>query len=277
LPTTLVFDGSSRPKPDPSLRTVAILDVLGFRRMVETLPLDQLAWRYEQSLHGVREFLREGHNEAEDLEFRREVRCDRYIFSDTVVLISTDENEGAALDVLLCAWRLSQWFISVGLPLRGGVSFGELYTSPVGQVFLGKALTSAHQLEQQQQWIGTAIDPSVVNQFPNLFQGKPDDLLSGLLPAYDVPMKDGTTVLLHTVNWRAQFVALKGVKSLLPEASDKSSADKIAHTLAYAKEMRGRGFAFRRPYPHRLAPVVVGQTDPPPPGTTVDLAHGDEF
>ena len=240
--------------------------------MVENEDLRALAHRYEISFKGMQAFLAPGDDLNEPEEFRHAIVCQRFVFSDTVILISTDDQERAAFNVLLHAWRLSQWFISVGLPLRGGVAFGELYANPREQVFLGRALTAAHALEQAQKWIGTSISPGVVERFPALFPSDPSDLVSGLFPLYDVPTKTGPQ-RMRTINWRAQFVAAKGIQSLLPKPTDAESATKIANTLSYAKEMRQRGYALRVPCPHLMAPVVIGD-EVPPNGV---LVHGDEF
>lgn len=84
-----------------------------------------------------------GDDPAEPEPLRRAVECLRFVFSDTVILVSTDDTEDAAEDVLFCAWRMSQFSIAGGLPLRGGV------------------------------------DESVVQQFPRLFPEDPKDYATG--------------------------------------------------------------------------------------------------
>ena len=259
-------------RPLLASRTVAVLDVLGFKGLIESAPLPSLAQRYEAALEGSTHFLEAGDDSNEPLELRRAVVCDRFVFSDTIILVSIDDGEAAAEDVLFCAWRTCQFFIGAGMPLRGAVAFGEMHADRSRQVFLGKALTRAHALEQRQQWIGAAIDPSLVAEFPNLFPDDAENYMTGVVPPYKVPMKDGLHESLRTINWRAQFVVEKGIRSLFRVSDDASVSAKVANTLAYAGEMRTRGYAFRRPYFHRMAPLVI--TDSPRPEA---VTHGDEL
>jgi len=268
-----IFGGLDEiPTIDLTSRTVATLDVLGFKHMIDSVQLPVLARRYKAALAGATRFLAAGEDLEEPEELRRAVVCDRFVFSDTVILVSTDETQDAAEDVLFCSWRMSQFFVGAGLPLRGAVAFGEMYSDRTAQVFLGKALTAAHALEQRQQWIGIAVDNSLVRKYGDLFPDDAQNYMTGIVPPYSVPMKDGTSEVLRTINWRAQLAVDKGIRALLPESTDPSSKEKIANTLAYAAEMRRRGYDLRRPYFHRIAPVVITETPGPE-----SVRHGDEF
>ncbi|MGQ0518579.1 hypothetical protein ACT453_55425, partial [Bacillus sp. D-CC] len=78
------------------------------------------------------------------------------VFSDSIILVSEDDNRESVLKLLVYTWRLTQMFMGMGMPVRGGISFGEFYINENSNVFLGEALTNAYLLESKQQWAGVS-------------------------------------------------------------------------------------------------------------------------
>jgi hypothetical protein len=166
--------------------------------------------------------------------------CISHTFSDSIILISHNDTEAAALALLVYAWRARQLLLAAGLAVRGAVTHGSMYVDMEHSLFLGKALTDAYGLEQIQDWIGVAIDPSVSQRFPDLLETDiPTPRLGKcLFPRYDVPIKGGTVRSMHTLNWRWNLVAEVGTKKLFNDAGEESAISKIGRGLAYALEMR---------------------------------------
>ena len=260
-----------------SMRTVAFLDILGFRQAVLTTPLSKLADKYERhiaqadamnSLIGSESSLFPGH--PPNVPW-----CQRYIFSDSIILVSVDDQATSALKLLIYAWRLNQVFIAFKMPLRGGIAFGEIYTNPLKNICLGRALTTAYDFERNQAWIGTAIHPSVVNQFPQILS--PENPNSGLLDdiflKYPVPMKDNTTQQLKTLNWRFNLIVENGTRSLFASEGSVDIMQKVTNTLKYAETIVRSGRIYAADpskLPSELQAMWVGDKEPPFP-------HGDDL
>jgi hypothetical protein len=148
-------------------RTVAFLDILGFRSLVETEPIDKLGPRFEKLMPILPAFGRKLGDYTHEPSFFPQVAakedwCIVHMFSDSIILISGDDSETKCLALMVAALRMTQVLITSGLPVRGGIARGELYTDNRNTLFVGRALTRAFDLEKQQNWIGVGIDPSVI-------------------------------------------------------------------------------------------------------------------
>jgi hypothetical protein len=138
---------------------------------------------------------------------------------------------------MVYTWRLSQAFLSMGLPFRGGIVYDDMYFNKVSGIVLGKALTLAYELEQAQDWIGVSIDNSVLKElsaFKKEIENK-DSFLGRLFPRYLVPCKGGATMQLHVISWRFNLVVKNGTRSLFDVRGDQTAINKIEKTLAFAK------------------------------------------
>ncbi|MDO8465744.1 MAG: hypothetical protein Q7S46_10925 [Gallionella sp.] len=284
-------------------RTVAFFDILGFRQAVLTTPLSELAAKYERRIAEA-----DAMNHPENLvsgtpslfpnHSPNAPWCQRFVFSDSIILVSIDDSAVSALKLLVYAWRLSQSFIAFQMPLRGGIAFGELYSNPLRNICLGHALTTAYDLEQSQAWVGAAIHSSVEEAFPEILS--PDNEYHGLLDdiflRYPVPMKPVPIIgiisriwaalmrypvpeqcdaskRLRTLNWRFNLVVEKGTRSLFASDGSYDVMQKVANTLKYAETVVGSGriyVADQSNLPVELRSMWIGGKEPPFP-------HGDNL
>jgi len=221
--------------------TVAFLDILGFKEAIDHVPLKDLANRYEYVVVQIGDFLnRPFPNEPQDISFFPNHQpgqewCKRHIFSDSIILFSLDGTSDSCLKLLLYAWKFTQILLGARVPIRGGITYGEMYVSEEQQVFLGKALTKAYLLEKDQYWIGTAIDDSVFTAFPALDKEMKNSLLQDIFLEYDVPMKDDATRKMRTLNWCYNLRVKEGIRSLFPLSKDQEIRAKQENTLKYAE------------------------------------------
>lgn len=263
-----------------NLRTVAFLDILGFRQAVTDTPLSELAEKYERRIaetDGMLHPIAQGSGEPSLFSSHpmQTPLCQQFIFSDSIILVSTDDQATSALKLLIHAWRLSQAFIAFKMPLRGGIAFGELYSNPLRNICLGRALTAAYELERSQDWIGVAIDRTVEDAFPEILSAETASLglLDDIFLRYKVPMKNGTTRELRTLNWRFNLVVEKGTRSLFVESGPPDVMQKVANTLKFAEKVVNSGriyVADQSKLPVELRSMWIGGKEPP-------FKHGDNF
>ena len=271
-------------------RTVAILDLLGFRQMVEGASTSELAMRYETLLQQLVHLNQARERGGMPALFPEHPPgnpwCSRFIFSDTVVLISDADDVASCLRLLLHVWRILQLSISANMPFRGAVAYGEMYVNPEAQVFLGRPLTDAYDLERAQKWVGVAIHPSIQDGLGDFFGDfdKRDTLdrvaQSHIFMRYPVPMAAGETRDLRVVNWRFNWIAKQGTRHHLGDPKDPDARLKIENTLIFAKHVRSL-------FPG-VEPVIRPQnglayelrrwmaSDTPGP-LNLKEGHGDEF
>lgn len=170
-----------------------------------------------------------------------------------------------------------QCLLGFGFPVRGGIAYDDFYVDEQASIFVGKALTRAYKLEQQQEWIGAAIDPSVAAGYPTLFsEGISRQLAACLFPEYDVPLKSGHIEKMHTLNWRWNLVAERGTLSFLGRPNEWSARRKVDAALQYVLYLKGRDLVY--PSDDNLIPVEARRiyigSGPAPQTPPV---HGDEY
>jgi len=262
-------------------RTVAFLDILGFRTKLFNTPLLELARAYEKQIlesHFMnRPFDQTGNTPTLFRDHPTNLPwCSHHVFSDSIILVSHDKDIMSCMKLLVYAWRLSQHFMASGTPLRGGIAYGELYQNENLNVFVGKALAKAYELEGCQNWIGVAIDTSVIEKFPEVFKVIDKDeypVLSDVLFEYDVPLKDGTTKRFKTLNWRWNLVVEKGTRSLFSKSDDSKVIEKVSNTLKYVEAFVKKGRIYVKDQsnlPVELRSYYIGTKEPP-------FEHGDDL
>ncbi|MGD1096592.1 MAG: hypothetical protein ABSB35_31940 [Bryobacteraceae bacterium] len=266
----------------PVKRTVAFLDVLGFRSLVAQIPASELGPRFAKIIDGVLNGLTRPLLADQNLPRLlnspgpNERFCLVYSFSDSILLISHDSSLSSCLAVNVIALRIMQGMMAAGFPTRVGVTFGDMFVDVERAVFLGPALTAAYELEQSQDWIGGVIDESVAEPLPALMdRSQPHALQNVIFPMYRVPMKNGDDGERRTLNWRWNLVVQKGTRSLFRPTADESGTRKIARALEYAKWIRAAGLACaadQETVPVEIRLFYVGDVSSPPL-----FAHGDDL
>jgi hypothetical protein len=260
--------------------TLGFFDILGFASRVRSVALPDLAGDYERLLAHAEAFIRpHSFDVPQESLFPghppNAPYCDKYVFSDSIILISRGEDSQSALKLMIYSWRLFQQFLAAGSPLRGAITHGDLYVNRTSGVFLGMALTSAYELEQSQDWVGASIDSSVWEAYPDLSDDvqAPMSLLGTLFPEYDVPLKSALTKRLRALNWRFNLIVLNGTRSLFPEAQQEEALGKQTNTLDFARWVRSSRLAYAQNTPPvETRTFFVGDSKHKPP-----FDHGDDL
>lgn len=268
-----------------SNRAVAFLDILGFRRMVETRNSDELGTQMVQMIGQAIPLMNQRFlpAKADAPTFFPDWPLYApwviyYAFSDSVIFVSVNESEAACLALLLLAWRTTQVMIGTKFPVRGAVACGETFVDEENHVFLGKSLTTAYELQARQNWIGVAIDDSIEETHPGILTSEEPSagVREALFPRYEVPMKDGQVRDYHVLNWRWNLFIDEGTQSRFGPADDWPARQKVDSALAFAADMRRKGLD----YPSNPADVPLEArritfADGPPRRPLPE--HGDDF
>lgn len=259
-------------------RVVAFLDILGFKDLLGKNGADAIADKYSHVIHLVKSFNRDLLPNSEEPSLfairSEETRwCISKIFSDSIILVSLEDSEESCLRLLLYVWRLLQACLSIQMPFRGGIAYDEMCVDEDNEIFLGRALTKAYELEGAQEWIGAVIHEDIEKAFPNIFNGTICPYLKNIFLKYSVPFKGGARKRLHTMNWRFNLNVEEGTRSLMPYSTDKSVIKKVQNTLKYAQDVVQSGEVYvsdRGNAPIELRLFSCGSKLPPFP-------HGDDL
>jgi|GEM_PF-1648364 len=251
-------------------RAVAFLDILGFKNMIENLSIDEIALKYETMIKLISSF--ETNFSKEKSVFEYKPLCKRFIFSDSIILIANDDTTDSFIDFVGYARRILQFSIANQMPIRGAISYGDIYINEKINVFLGKALTDAYELEGKQEWIGIILNESIEERYSELFTNREKSIIfDEILYKYNVPFKDGSFNSYRVINWRVNYIVKNGTKSLLINKENNPDVEKkIQNTLLFAKHIRDRGRIYSDKVPTLFKTFYIGDSEPP-------FKHGDEF
>ncbi len=128
---------------------VAFIDVLGFSALVERDDKKKLNtyFRVVESTFDIFDF-----NKAE---------MKKYIISDSIILIANDSLENFKL-LLSAISNLQSSLAYFDIWVRGGVSFGPVYTDDQKNIIVGKGYIQAYHLEMEAKYPRVIIDPRII-------------------------------------------------------------------------------------------------------------------
>ena len=245
---------------------IAYFDYLGFKEFIENNDLEFQQriignnFRDIESALGQGKFKEAPHGVIADLSTSR-INCIN--FSDTVVFWTKDETEQSLIELLNVAYKFNWQAIDLCFPVRGSVVYGELLYIGfkesnggggfynVNSVF-GKGLVKAHLKADGQNWAGTVIDESCINELNNRGYNIAE-FLSPYAKKYRVPYKNAVklqeeyvfNLIQGTLNDEAFKNISKGIKDNFAaynkSVDNPDVQEKLRNTLTfleshYAKE-----------------------------------------
>jgi hypothetical protein len=200
-------------------RYVAMIDILGFKALLASVPVMEIVARIDHLLSYVRGMqtywassVVTGETSEGSDRFGGRFHLNEMHFSDTIVVWTPPSPQSrhdpftqlqGGLLVSSVARLICRAFL-VGIPLRAGISFGECYIDRDRNILVGQAIAQAHEVEAAQEWIGGAIhNEARLTGLPGL----------GSVMDWHVPVKAG-----HAVRTR---LALKWVDCTEDPAEDQ--------------------------------------------------------
>jgi hypothetical protein len=268
-------------------RAIAFIDILGFKNLLTTEPMTEIARKYEWALSGPsnKRWMPDRPDSKKLLPNHKsgDPWCFRHVFSDSIILIALDDSDESCLKLLLYCREVFTSMLTYGLAVRGAVTAGDLYYNPGTSVTLGKALTDAYLIEQEQDWAGICIADSVWDSYPSLRQAveTPDDPLSLCFLEYQPPWKRAPQAAHRIINWRFNIVVVEGTRHLLQQTRLHEAPSKYENVVKYLRTVVASGrlyFTESNPPPFELPLCTIGPyasapkkpDDPMPP-------HGDDL
>lgn len=177
----------------PQQAFVAIFDVLGFKDRVAAQPLPSLVSEYSQLIR-----IQGMANNVKVVTWSglHSWVVGRAIFSDTILLWCDDTWDAVQTLVDAVACTISDG-IDSGWPFRCGIAYGPCVMDNATSLFVGQAIVDAHKTEQNQNWVGGALHPSVLN---HATLGKRICGLDNIIQ-YPVPVKNSALRLNYAFHW----------------------------------------------------------------------------
>lgn len=218
---------------------VAFFDILGFKDLVSNNSHEELLEIYDfalydtlksmipilKSIYGI--FSQLGTKEIDTLEI--------YIISDSVIIVQKDTSTKGFLYLLAVSRIILSSAMGGGIPLRGGIAVDEVSVikNEYGTTILGKGLTKAYEIENNQSWSGAIVCKECFK-----FLKEPDskDLAERLVKAegailirkYNVPLKNGEKEE-YVIDW-TNYDLIKSENDVIKAFSQHNKSTNLERT-----------------------------------------------
>lgn len=178
---------------------VAVCDILGFSDLVRQKSLDEMVQYHIKNYHNLINASIPKTSKVyqpSSQEFIDQQLVEVAIFSDTVLIFSLADNKRSHDQVIYSAVSiLAQPIILYPeYRFRIGISYGDFYHDAAKNIYVGKALVEAHELERKQNWSGAALTKEAKDAIGDNYY----------LTNYDVPIKENDEQISQThciINW----------------------------------------------------------------------------
>lgn len=231
---------------------VAMLDLLGFSRILDRDSLDEVERRFTQTLMSGIAFAGFASigafvfDERGNLDVGEDLWTVSFgVFSDTVVLYPRPLHARPFYDICKTVALLIDIALQAGWLFRGGIDFGTFRALPDHNLYIGSGLIRAHRLESSQDWAGAIVGEEAQTRYPaDVAEMKAIHLLVD----YPTPIKSGTGVTPSSrlaVNWchfDMKWSESRGdkLKELLDDAP-REAETKLQATIAFHDQMVSSG------------------------------------
>lgn len=225
---------------------IAVCDILGFKSLFDN-KLFSLNWLYN-SMGQISMSI--GHSVYKDfVPFPKTLKDLRRIcpvgvtwFSDTVLLFTKEDTDEQVNELINCVgYLISDNMRFKETRLRAGVSYGEAIMDDNNEIYLGKTLIEAYELEKKQKWAGGAISKAAEQRIFSIQDG----VIQNWLINYDIPIEENKFENMYAINWtqnpsHPKFIKWKGGKdhpTSEEEISEKDIVLKWRNTNKFHKDV----------------------------------------
>ena len=154
-------------------------------------------------------------------------------YSDSILLYTAGTDSSDFNNLVQEVAYLIAGTLRRGIRIRGGITRGPFAHDADRRAFAGPALVRAHELEQQQEWIGAIVDPHLARR-PELEDAIIERLQDGLLMAYPAPLKVGGVGDLLCVGWPLAYEGkYDGLRASLDDGGSWDVMRKVHNTRQF--------------------------------------------
>lgn len=171
-------------------RFIAFLDIMGFKELVNNTPHENIYNDLKKLIEGINS-IKDAINDI-GLPEKRYCHLESATFSDSIILTSNDDSKDSFISISFVVSSIMAKAFSLGIPLKGALSVGELTIDTKNSIYFGKPLIKAYLLQEDLKIYGLILDDSV----EALKYSSIDDYYT----IYKTPFKTGK-ISHYMLNW----------------------------------------------------------------------------
>lgn len=185
-------------------RFLVYFDLLGFSELVKGNYLKDVVESFLDVMTAQNEIIKDSRKVVIQGDILEPVQG-YFWFSDTLILYSRDSSTKNLLNLIPTASYIIASLLNKGFPSRCIITSGQFYVGKHNSnqdIFLGKALINAYELEKNVNWCGGVIDSSIVECEEIKEMKRNNEIVS-----YNPPLKKSGIVEYKCLNWPKYYKA----------------------------------------------------------------------
>jgi hypothetical protein len=237
-------------------RFVAFMDIMGFRdRVMRSSHRSVLSEMdsFQNSVIKPVESDRVGRatnsgKSKEELRLFGDAWVKPVLFSDSIILISSDESEASAGHMFFSVSRLLRKSFDLGIPIKGAIANGTLTADPNKSLYFGKPLIDAYDLQNEVQLYGVILHHTT-ERYLARYKLIPEFERANDLCRYQCPLRSGSVSHLM-VNWLDVLLRDTNTEDLLSSLYQNVSGYSriyVDNTITFARWTKNREKTEPRP------------------------------
>lgn len=207
--------------PLKSHRFVALMDVLGFKDLVNTKDHDFIFKKLsliKNTIDELSDF--EKHFPQINVAGVDENQSRSFAFSDSIICFSRGDTFADAFKIIFDSYTIVRKALKDGIPIKGAISFGEISVDFNNSLFFGKPIIDAHLLHDELQMMTVILD--------NAAEVK--------IKSYDEPEMINAVLVPYKANLRSGKIN----HTLLRPYQGKVTENQLTHLLELYKTTYGK-------------------------------------
>ncbi|MFN3753834.1 hypothetical protein [Flavobacterium sp.] len=189
-------------------RFVAFLDILGFKDSVMRNTHDDIYSKLT-SINKVKKTIENSNNNESFVEYYFDSEVYIVNFSDSIVIFSKNDDVYNFEYFLVAVRYLFGKCIDNGIPVKGGVAYGEVSVNKSEQIYFGQPIIDAYLLEEDLNHFGIVLHNSVDKYILDNSESLKDlKYYEKSLFSYKVPLKYGK-IHHSNINWFKMLIESK--------------------------------------------------------------------
>lgn len=247
----------------PDENIVAVLDILGYTRLLEAMSLNDLQELIQNGILGALHTsqLLSGEVLVIDrdgalCEYSKVLTVKYGVISDTIILYPKPGADNPLTTLCTTVSVLMSELLAHGVLLRGAIDVDTFRKLEGETIFIGRALVGAHRLELAQDWSGCSLTGRTARRFSREMKQMRS---KGLIVEYKIPLKariDRRSRPRWALNWfyynlnnpRAKLAQLQKEYNRAPQ----SAKNKVLAAIRFAEFLDAAGLCFSAPVRKKL-------------------------
>lgn len=202
-------------------KIVLVLDIMGFKNMVSSLPNEDVYLK----LYRIFTFVKRTFNLEDDFYNRFWVE----LFSDTIFIITNDCSIETIRILNIFVSGILYISLRLGIMFKGAFAEGKIIVDRKNHICFGQPIIDAYLLVEKQAWFGIVCHESVKSEFEKNIKifypfetEEPFELSKPTFIPYDVPLKQGIERLTAFAWFNLIAIPQDEIKSCLTSLKEKS-------------------------------------------------------